>query len=146
MNQFWRDKSFEQMSREEWESLCDGCAKCCLIKLRDPKTKQVQFTNVVCRFLDQKTCHCSDYPNRHENVPECIFLTQSLPGIWTGYPKPARIVWLQTGKTCPGGTRSRPETPIQPAEQAEQYMARWSVRQRLMTRIWKIWSSIGLSK
>lgn len=66
------------MSHEEWESLCDGCAKCCLIKFRERGTKIVRFTNVVCRYLDLETCRCSDYPNRHDNVPECVLLTAEI--------------------------------------------------------------------
>ncbi len=61
------------MTREEWESLCDGCAKCCLIKLQDKET--IEYTDVVCRFLDLNDCRCAHYGERREVVPECLVLT-----------------------------------------------------------------------
>lgn len=69
---FWQTKSLDQMSRAEWEALCDGCGKCCLYKLRDIDTDELVFTNVACRLLDAETCRCSHYPKRHEVVPDCI--------------------------------------------------------------------------
>lgn len=69
---FWEDKSLAQMNTEEWEALCDGCARCCLIKLEDEDTGQLVYTSVVCRLLDSQNCRCGSYPQRHERVPECI--------------------------------------------------------------------------
>ena len=62
------------MSREQWESLCDGCAKCCLLQLEDEDTEQLVFTNVACDLLDFKTCRCTDYANRSVRVPSCLTL------------------------------------------------------------------------
>ena len=75
---FWKTKSLEEMSREEWESLCDGCGRCCLHKLRDDATDALSFTNVSCRLLDTHSCQCSDYKNRHRRVPDCVTLTPAL--------------------------------------------------------------------
>ncbi|MCG7923342.1 MAG: YcgN family cysteine cluster protein [Candidatus Thiodiazotropha lotti] len=71
---FWRTKSLEALSQEEWESLCDGCAKCCLQKLEDEETREIYFTNVVCDLLDQEACRCTHYQERSILVPNCITL------------------------------------------------------------------------
>jgi uncharacterized cysteine cluster protein YcgN (CxxCxxCC family) len=63
---------------QEWESLCDGCAKCCLQRFEDIDTREIQFTNVCCRYLDASTCRCSDYPNRSKNVPDCVSVTPEI--------------------------------------------------------------------
>ena len=71
---FWETKSLKQMTKCEWESLCDGCGKCCLHKLEDIDTGEVSISNVTCSFLDEETCNCKDYSNREKNVPDCISL------------------------------------------------------------------------
>lgn len=71
---FWETVPPEKMTHAEWESLCDGCGKCCLNKLEDEETGVVVLTRVACRLLDDATCRCSQYPIRHQFVPECIVL------------------------------------------------------------------------
>lgn len=73
---FWEQKPLSEMNSQEWESLCDGCAKCCLHKLEDEDTGEVFFTRVRCRYLNEESCTCSDYPNRSVLVPNCIHLEQ----------------------------------------------------------------------
>jgi uncharacterized cysteine cluster protein YcgN (CxxCxxCC family) len=75
MPPFWKTKSLAEMSREEWESLCDGCGRCCLHKLRDDETDAIAWTNVACRLLDTQTCRCRDYKHRRRRVPDCVRLT-----------------------------------------------------------------------
>src|ERR1051326_834351 len=72
---FWRAKRPEQMTEAEWESLCDGCGRCCLVKLEEEETGKIFFTDVGCRMLDQETCRCRDYRHRTERVDDCVRLT-----------------------------------------------------------------------
>ncbi|MEL6681858.1 MAG: YcgN family cysteine cluster protein [Pseudomonadota bacterium] len=74
VDQFWETKKMDEMSRPEWEALCDGCGKCCLNKLEDDEGT-VALTRVACRLLDDSTCLCVNYADRHNYVPECIVLT-----------------------------------------------------------------------
>jgi uncharacterized cysteine cluster protein YcgN (CxxCxxCC family) len=72
---FWRTKTMGEMTKAEWESLCDGCGRCCLNKLTDEETHETVYTDVGCRLLDSKTCRCSDYSHRQAKVKDCIRLT-----------------------------------------------------------------------
>jgi uncharacterized cysteine cluster protein YcgN (CxxCxxCC family) len=74
---FWRRKSLEDMTDSEWESLCDGCGRCCLNKLEEEDTGRIFFTDVGCRVLDGETGKCCDYHNRAAKVPDCVQLTPS---------------------------------------------------------------------
>ena len=73
--EFWKNKQMSEMSKVEWEALCDGCGKCCLNKLENDETGEVHYTKIACRLLDNESCKCSQYKIRHQFVPECIVLT-----------------------------------------------------------------------
>jgi len=72
---FWKTKKMEDMSRAEWESLCDGCGRCCLSKLEDEDTGEIYYTDVSCKLLDSCTGGCKDYTNRFDTVPDCVVMT-----------------------------------------------------------------------
>ena len=72
---FWRTKSLEEMSRDEWEALCDGCGRCCLLKLEDEDTGEIAYTDVHCRLFDPDTCKCGNYALRKQLVKGCVILT-----------------------------------------------------------------------
>ena len=70
--EFWLKTDLLQMNHEQWESICDGCGKCCLQQLEDEDTKQLIFTDVACDLLDTNSCRCTDYENRSTRVPSCM--------------------------------------------------------------------------
>ena len=72
---FWETKSLEEMSPREWESLCDGCGRCCLVKFEDEDTDKVHFTDISCKLFDAGSCRCGDYKNRRRKVPDCVKMT-----------------------------------------------------------------------
>ncbi|MCI4660732.1 MAG: YcgN family cysteine cluster protein [Neomegalonema sp.] len=73
--EFWKKKQLEELSQAEWEALCDGCGKCCLLKLEDDETGHVYYTDIACRLFDDQTCRCGNYALRKELVPQCVVLT-----------------------------------------------------------------------
>jgi hypothetical protein len=72
---FWRTTPLDAMSRQQWESLCDGCGRCCLVKLEDEDSGRILATDVGCRLFDAGACRCRDYENRSATVPDCVTLT-----------------------------------------------------------------------
>lgn len=98
---FWRTKRLEELSRQEWESLCDGCAKCCLVRLEDEDTGTVVTTNLSCQLLDQAACICSDYKNRTARVPGCTNLTPDRVREFTWLPASCAYRLVAAGKDLP---------------------------------------------
>jgi uncharacterized protein len=95
---FWKRKSLDEMTNLEWESLCDGCGKCCLNKLEEEVTDRTYYTNVGCRLLDGETCRCRDYANRQEQVDDCVRLTPKNLKTITWLPPSCAYVLLAEGK------------------------------------------------
>lgn len=95
---FWKVKSLGDMTPAEWESLCDGCAKCCLHKLEDEDTGEIAQTNVSCRLLDLQTCGCTRYPERQRLVPDCVVLNPDNVGNLSWMPSTCAYRLLAEGK------------------------------------------------
>ena len=95
---FWRRKTLTEMTKAEWESLCDGCGKCCLLKLEDEDSGEVSYTDVACKLLDMETCRCSHYVTRKRHVPDCIKLTPNLVDQLRWMPSTCAYRLLSEGK------------------------------------------------
>ncbi len=98
---FWQIKTLAEMSQEEWESLCDGCGKCCLIKLEDADTKELFYTDVACHLLDHDTCQCKDYSNRKKLVEDCLQLEADDVEDFKWLPQSCAYRLLYEGKELP---------------------------------------------
>ena len=95
---FWKSKRLDEMTPAEWESLCDGCARCCLIKLEDVDTGVIHYTDVACRLLDLGTCRCTDYANRRRRVPDCVRLDPANVAAFAWMPSTCAYRLIAEGK------------------------------------------------
>ena len=98
---FWKRKSLSEMSKAEWESLCDGCAKCCLEKLEDSETGHIEYTDIACRLLDLGACKCKHYATRKRIVPDCVVLTPDNVHGLSWMPSTCAYRLLDEGKDLP---------------------------------------------
>ncbi|MBL0711981.1 MAG: YcgN family cysteine cluster protein [Colwellia sp.] len=114
---FWQSKTLAQMSRSEWESLCDGCAKCCLNTFIDDvdtdeqselqptdhlkEGEQIHYSNIACYLINEKTCQCSQYDKRTTLVPDCVRLTQENLADVFFMPPSCTYKRLQEGRGMP---------------------------------------------
>lgn len=99
---FWETKKLDELDAEEWEALCDGCAKCCVHKLEDEDTGEIHYTCVACRLLDVNTCRCTNYANRHSLVPGCAALSADHPEHFAWMPETCAYRLMHEGKPLPG--------------------------------------------
>src|ERR671912_1874536 len=98
---FWQVKPLEGMSPTEWESLCDGCGRCCLVKLEDEDDGDIYYTDVGCTLLDATACRCRDYPNRQAKVPDCVRLTPAAVRTLSWLPPTCAYRRLAEGRDLP---------------------------------------------
>ncbi|MBA4375866.1 MAG: YcgN family cysteine cluster protein [Anaerolinea sp.] len=98
---FWRAKTMTDLTPAEWESLCDGCAKCCIIKFEDEDTGRIYHTNAVCELLEIYHCRCTRYTERTELVPTCLSLTPALADSLEWIPETCAYRLLAEGKDLP---------------------------------------------
>ena len=98
---FWRTKSLSEMTPREWESLCDGCGKCCLVLLEDEEDGSVWETQVACRLFDPGKRRCTDYAHRHARMPDCIRLTPETAGRLRWMPETCAYRLVARGEDLP---------------------------------------------
>jgi len=98
---YWRRKALHEMTRAEWEALCAGCGRCCVLKYEDPQTLKVAYTNVACRHLNIETCRCTCYRDRKERVPECVDLFRCKPDVLEWLPRSCAYRLLAHGRDLP---------------------------------------------
>jgi len=98
---FWQHKSLSEMNKAEWESLCDGCGRCCLNKLEDEDSGEIFYTDVACKLLELDSCRCRDYRNRVKCVPDCLVLSMDHPEYFKFLPGSCAYRRLHENKTLP---------------------------------------------
>lgn len=94
---FWERFPLDALTAEEWEALCDGCGRCCQVRLEDEDSGEVYVTRLACRLLDTATCRCTDYPNRLARVPGCVQVTPEVAG-WDWLPRSCAYRRLTRGQ------------------------------------------------
>ena len=99
--EFWKHKRLSQMNHDEWESLCDGCARCCLHKLEDAEDGQIYYTKAACELLEISTCRCTDYNNRKLRIPDCMQLSVKHAEYFNWLPATCAYRLLAEGEALP---------------------------------------------
>lgn len=99
---YWEEKALADMTRKEWEDLCDGCGKCCLLKVEDEDSGEVSATNIACRLLDTHSARCTNYRGRRAHVPDCIRLTARTIEAYEWLPKTCAYRLIAEGEPLPG--------------------------------------------
>ncbi len=97
----WRGRPLETLSKQEWESLCDGCARCCLVQLEDDETGEIHLTRLACRHLALASCRCTVYDERNKVQPDCIPLTPDKLPTLSWMPESCAYRRLGEGQALP---------------------------------------------
>jgi len=124
--EFWKNKALSELSREEWEALCDGCARCCLYKLEDEDTGEIYYTNVICKLVDSYRCRCTDYAHRARLMPTCLVLDADLVTQLKWMPKTCAYRLMAEGKDL------EPWHPLVSGQPDSVHRAGMSVRYRVV--------------
>jgi len=98
IDKFWETKKLDEMNEKEWESLCDGCGRCCLHKILPEGEKDPLLTVISCSLLDLDSCQCSDYKNRFSHVPECLKVSIDAPEVFSYLPETCAYKLLYNGE------------------------------------------------
>lgn len=98
---FWNEKTLGELNRSEWESLCDGCGRCCLVKLEDEESGELHYTALACAELDLESCRCRHYQSRLERVPDCVALSAATLDDYPWLPTTCAYRLLAAGKPLP---------------------------------------------
>lgn len=96
---YWERKSLDEMTHQEWEQLCDGCGRCCMLKLEDEDSGEIFLTRLACKLLAIGQCSCTDYKNRHERVPDCLSLTPQMVRELTWLPETCAYRLINEGQS-----------------------------------------------
>ena len=95
---FWKEKALAEMSDDEWESLCDGCGRCCVWKFEDEDSGEILYTDIRCHLFNDATCRCTDYPQRTAIVPDCMDIQKLSDAQYAWLPESCAYRLLHEGK------------------------------------------------
>lgn len=124
---FWRQKTLSEMTPKEWESLCDGCGKCCLLKLEYEDDGEVVYTEIACKLLDIGTARCGDYKRRQRLVPDCVQLSADEPEAFAAMPPSCAYRLISQGEDLPDWH------PLVSGRSETVHLAGMSVRNRVIS-------------
>ncbi|EXJ15124.1 YcgN family cysteine cluster protein [Imhoffiella purpurea] len=99
--EFWETTPLASMTAEQWESLCDGCGKCCLEKFEDEETGRIVYSRIACALLDLDSCRCKDYEDRARRMHDCVTLVPDVLQTPSWLPETCAYRRLAEGKALP---------------------------------------------